>query len=130
MSKISRTPFNSSRMLTGGISSDKTLKEKTRGYTYFVTASSAVDININYIDKGSYYRFILKDDSTANIEVTTPSLVALLISDNGGVSVIEEAGTTLTIPSGAKAGTYVDLVCDGLKWYARGMSKGSQFTIS
>ena len=131
MAKIARTPFNSSRMITAEISSDTTLREKTKGYTYFVTTdSSTVNINISYVDKGSYYKFILKADSTGDIVVTTPSLVGLLISDNGSVSVIEDAGTTLTIPYAAKAGTYVDLICDGSKWYARGMSKGSEFAIS
>ena len=130
MAKIARTPFNSSRMITGGISSNKTLTVKTTGYTYFVTASSAVDININYADKGSYYKFILKTDSTADITIALPSLVGLLISDDGSVSVVEDTGTSLTIPSGASAGTYVDLICDGSKWYARGMSAGSAFTIS
>ena len=130
MAKIARTPFNASRIITEGISSDKDLLERTTGYTYFVTAASPVNINVRYIDKGSYYKFILKEDSTGDIVVTTPSLVGLLISDDGSVSVIEDVGTTLTIPSGAKAGTYVDLICDGSKWYARGMSAGSEFGIS
>lgn len=129
MAKIARTPFNASRMLTGGISSDITLDEKTKGYTYFVTASSAVAIDINYTDKGSYYKFIIKEDTAGEITITVPSLVALMISDDGSVSVVEGTGTTLTIPTGAKAGTYVDLICDGSKWYARGMSAGSAFTI-
>ena len=130
MAKISRTPFNASRMITGGIGSDTLLTGKTKGYTYFVTASSATNITVNYIDKGSYYKFILKADSTGDIVITLPAIVGLLISDNGSVSVIEATGTTLTIPSGAKAGTYVDLICDGSKWYARGMSAGTAFTIS
>ena len=130
MAKIARTPFNASRMLTGGISSDIVLSDKTKGYTYFVTASSAVAINVNYTDKGSYYKFILKSDSTAEITIQVPSLVALVISDDAGVSVVEGTGTTITIPSGAKAGTYVDLLCDGSKWYARGMSASSTFVIS
>jgi hypothetical protein len=130
MAKISRTPFNASRMITGGISSDTLLRQKTTGYVYFVTASSATNITINYTDKGSYYKFILKADSTGDIVINLPAIVGLLISDNGSVSVIEATGTTLTIPSGAKAGTYVDLVCDGSKWYAQGMSAGTAFTIS
>jgi hypothetical protein len=130
MAKIARTPFNASRMITGSINSNITLREKTKGYTYFVTATSAVAINVSYLDKGSYYKFILKTDSTGDIVITAPSLVGLLISDAGGVSVVEDTGTTLTIPAGAKAGTYVDLICDGSKWYARGMSAGSAFTIS
>lgn len=129
MAKIARTPFNASRMLTGGISSDITLDEKTKGYTYFVTASSAVAIDINYTDKGSYYKFIIKEDTAGDITIAVPNLVALMISDDGSVSVVEGTGTTLTIPTGAKAGTYVDLICDGSKWYARGMSAGSAFTI-
>lgn len=129
MAKIARTPFNASRMLTGGISSDITLDEKTKGYTYFVTASSAVAIDINYTDKGSYYKFIIKEDTAGDITIAVPNLVALMISDDGSVSVVEGTGTTLTIPTGANAGTYVDLLCDGSKWYARGMSAGSAFTI-
>lgn len=130
MAKISRTPFNASRMITESISSDKTLLKKSTGNTYFVTAPTAVAINIDYADKGCYYKFIIKKDTEATITITTPSLVGLMISDNGSIGVIEGAGTTLTIHANAKAGTYVDLVCDGTKWYARGMSSGSEFGIS
>ena len=132
MAKISRTPFNASRMITGGIRSDTTLREKTKGYTYFVKATSTVAINITYTDKGSYYKFIIKEESVEAITIDAPDLVGLMISDDGSnpVQVIEGVGTTLTIPAGAKAGTYVDLICDGSKWYARGMSAGSTFTIS
>lgn len=131
MSKIARTPFNASRMITDQISSSRNLSERTKGYTYFVTADSEIDINISYLDKGSYYKFIIKEETTGSITMTLPSLVGLMISDVAGtVSVVEDSGNTLTIPSGAKAGTYIDLLCDGSKWYARGMSAGSAFTIT
>ena len=132
MAKIARTPFNASRMITGVISENKNLSGRTRGYTYFIDSLSAgqISINIDYTDKGSYYKFILREDSQGPIQIQVPSLVALVISDDSGVSVIEGTGTTLTIPLYAKAGTYVDLICDGSKWYARGMSAGSEFGIS
>jgi len=130
MAKIARTPFNGARIITASISSDKAIIQKETGYTYFVNAQEAVAINLAYTSGGSYHKLILKEDSAGDITLTFSAVVGLLISDDSGVSVVEGTGTTITIPSGAKAGTYIDLICDGSKWYANGMSASAAFTIS
>ena len=109
------------------------LSINTQGYTFFVTATEAMSIDVGYLDKGSYYKLILKENATGNITITLPSVSGVLISDDlqgSGAVVVPGSGDTITIPSGAVTGTYIDLVCDGSKWYARGMSAGSAFIIS
>ena len=135
MAKIARTPFNASRMITGVISESRNLSGPTKGYTYFIDSLSEdeIVINIDYTDKGSYYKFILREDSQGLIKIQVPALVALVISksDAEGTVVYEGTGTYIDIAPGSKAGTYVDLICDGEKWYARGMSAGTiPFAIS
>jgi hypothetical protein len=132
MAKIARTPYNASRVISKEISSDVELSIGTQGYTFFVTATEAMSINVGYLDKGSYYKIILKENALADIIITLPSVSGVLISDDGlsGAQVVQDSGNKITIPSGAVTGTYIDLVCDGSKWYARGMSAGSAFTIT
>lgn len=134
MAKIARTPFNASRWVTKRVSSNTNLSIKQTGQCIFVSASSAVDLNINFLDKGSYFKIIVREDTTAGININLPAMEGVLIFDLGAGAGLVNAGesdqTTLTIPIGASAGTYVDLICDGLKWYVTGMAHGVQWTQS
>ena len=134
MAKIARTPFNASRWVTKRISSTTKLSIRQTGQCIFVSASSEVDLNINFLDKGSYFKIIVREDTTAAININLPAMEGVLIYDNSGAVGFTNAGdadqTTLNIPLGASAGTYVDLICDGLKWYVTGMAHGVQWTQS
>lgn len=134
MAKIARTPFNASRWVTKRVSSNTNLSIKQTGQCIFVSASSAVDLNINFLDKGSYFKIIVREDTSAAININLPAMEGVLIFDLGAGAGLVNAGesdeTTLTIPATASAGTYVDLICDGLKWYVTGMAHGVQWTQS
>lgn len=131
MAKIARTPFNASRWVTKRVSSSTNLSIKQTGQCIFVSASSQVDLNISFLDKGSYFKIIVREDTTAAININLPDMEGVLIYDAGtGAGFTNANQTTLTIPSGASAGTYVDLICDGSKWYVTGMAHGVQWTQS
>ena len=131
MAKIARTPFNASRWVTKRVSSSTNLSIKQTGQCIFVSASSVVDLNVNFLDKGSYFKIIVREDTTADININLPAMEGVLIYDAGaGAGFTNANQTTLTIPSGASAGTYVDLICDGSKWYVTGMAHGVQWTQS
>jgi hypothetical protein len=134
MAKISRTPFNGSRWITSYVSSDTTITKKLTGRCFFVTASSTTNLNVNFLDSGCYFKIIAREDTTGNINISFPTMEGVLIADDTSSVAITNAGesdqTTLTIPSGASAGSYVDLICDGQKWYVTGMAHGVHFTQS
>jgi hypothetical protein len=58
----------------------------------------------------------------------------VLVSDDGSGITLTNAGesgqTNLILASGATAGSYVDLICDGDKWYVTGMAHGVNWTQS
>ncbi len=128
MAKIARTPFNAARWLTKNISSDAQISNKLTGYCLFVTVDSeAVNLTFNYSEKGSYNKIILAEDSSYVLNIVFPAMEGVVIYDDGGVGVLQvgESGETkLTLPATAAAGSYIDLICDGDKWYVQGMTKG------
>lgn len=134
MAKISRTPFNASRWITSNLSSDTTITKKLTGRCFFVTAGSEIDLTVNFLDSGSYFKIIARENTSGDINIIFPSMEGVLISDDAVTTELTNAGesaqTILTIPSGASAGSYVDLICDGKKWYVTGMAHGAHFTQS
>lgn len=132
MAKIARTPFNAARWLTKNISSDAQISNKLTGYCLFVTVDSeAVNLTFNYSEKGSYNKIILTEDLSYELNIVFPAMEGVVIYDDGGVGVLQvgESGeTTLTLPATAAAGSYIDLICDGDKWYVQGMTKGVTWT--
>ena len=134
MAKISRTPFNGSRWITSYVSSDTTITAKLTGRCFFVTAGGATNLNVNFLDNGCYFKIIMRENTSGNVNISFPSMEGVLVSDNTSDVALTNAGesgqTTLTIPSGASAGSYVDLICDGNKWYVTGMAHGVHFTQS
>jgi hypothetical protein len=131
MAKSTRTPYNASRWVTKSISSDAILDLKLTGYCIFATAKSEITLTVNFTDNGAYFKIIVKEDTTDGLSVSFPSVKAVLVSDNGAASVVEGFGATITFPAGTKAGSYVDLLCDGSEWYVQGMHAGTDLaTIS
>lgn len=128
MAKIARTPYNGSRWLTKNVSSDTKITYKLTGQCIFVTANNPVTLNVDFLEKGSYFKIILRGDSSSNLSIVFPRVEGVVISDNGSGATLLNVGdsgqTRLTLPSGASAGSYVDLICDGDKWYVTGMAHG------
>ena len=128
MAKIARTPFNAARWLTRNISSNATISNKLTGYCLFVTADSeVVNLTVNYKDQGSYMKIILAESSSYDLNLILPAMEGVAIYDDGGVNIVslgDSGETTLTLPDGATAGSYIDLICDGDKWYVQAMTHG------
>jgi uncharacterized protein YjiK len=131
MAKIARTPFNAARWLTQNISSTSSISSKMTGYCLFVKAESeAVSLNIDYVDKGCYMKIILTETSSHELSITFPAMEGVAIYDDGGVGVLslgDSGETTLVLPAGATGGSYIDLICDGDKWYVQAMTHGAQW---
>jgi len=134
MAKIARTPFNAARWLTKNISADAQISNKLTGYCLFVTVDSeAVNLTFNYSEKGSYNKIILAEDSSYDLNIVFPAMEGVVIYDDAAVGVLqvgEADETKLTLPATAAAGSYIDLICDGDKWYVQGMTKGVTWTQS
>jgi len=133
MAKIARTPYNGSRWVTKRVSTSTILNQKLTGQCIFVTANENINLDVNFVDSGSYFKIILRQDTTGNITLTFPSVEGVIVSDDGSIALtnVGESGqTTLVIPTAASAGSYLDLISDGTKWYVTGMVHGVQPTQS
>jgi hypothetical protein len=128
MAKIARTPYNAARWLTKEVNTDLAITQKLSGYCLFVTADSTeVNLELNYVSQGSYIKIILTEDSSSQLNISFPAMEGIAIYDQNGVGVLslgDSDQTTLTLPAGASAGSYVDLICDGDKWYVQAMTHG------
>jgi len=128
MAKIARTPYNAARWLTKEVNTDLEITQKLSGYCLFVTADSTeVNLELNYVDQGSYIKIILAEDSSSQLNISFPAMEGIAIYDQNGVGVLslgDSDQTKLTLPAGATAGSYVDLICDGNKWYVQAMTHG------
>ena len=129
MAKTTRTPYNASRWITKFVSSSTTLEFKHTGQCIFVTANESIDLNVSFLDNGSYFKIILREDASNDVKIIFPSVEGVVVYDDGnGVGVVNVGVgglKTLVLPSGCSAGTYIDLICDGDKWYATGMGHGA-----
>lgn len=134
MAKIARTPFNAARWLTKDISASSQISNKLTGYCLFVTADTEeVSLIVNYVDKGSYMKIILSETSLYNLNVILPAMEGVAIYDDGAVGVLsvgDNDETTLILPANASAGSYIDLICDGDKWYVQAMTHGVAWSQS
>lgn len=128
MAKIARTPFNAARWLTKNISASSQISNKLTGYCLFATADTEqVDLTVNYIDQGSYMKIILSETSSYDLRVILPAMEGVAIYDDSGVGIVslgDSGETTLILPATATAGSYIDLICDGDKWYVQAMTHG------
>ena len=128
MAKTTRTPYNASRWITRFISKDTILELKHTGQCIFVTANEEVNINLSFLDNGSYFKIILREDAAADVKLNFSAVEGVVIYDDNGVGVVNVGANdlkTLVLPTGCSAGTFIDLICDGDKWYATGMGHGA-----
>ena len=134
MAKIARTPYNGSRWVTKRVSTSTVLNQKLTGQCIFVNANGNINLDINFVNSGSYFKIILREDTSGNITLTFPSVEGVIVSDDGSSIALTNVGdsgqTTLVIPTTASAGSYLDLISDGTKWYITGMIHGVQPTQS
>lgn len=75
-------------------------------------------------------KIILAETSSQELSLTFPAMEGVAIYDDGGVGVLslgDSGETTLALPTGATGGSYIDLICDGDKWYIQAMTHGVQW---
>ncbi len=134
MAKIARTPFNAARWLTRNISASSQISGKLSGYCLFVTAETEdVTLTVDYKDQGSYMKIILQETCAYKVDLVLPAMDGVAIYDDNGVDIISLGDgneTTLTLPANATAGSYIDLICDGDKWYVQAMTHGVTWSQS
>lgn len=132
MGKIARTPFNAARWLTINYTSSQIIGERLSGYCIFITASTAaVTLDVDYKRSGCYMKIILTDQSSHDLTVSLGAMEGVAIYDNSGVDILalgDIGETKLILPTGAAAGSYIDLICDGEKWYVQAMTHGVAWT--
>ena len=128
MAKIARTPFNAARWLTRNITTSSQISNKLTGFCLFVNpATEDITLTVNYKDQGSYMKIILQETCNYAVNVVLPAMEGVAIYDNGGVDILslgDNDETTLILPANATAGSYIDLICDGDKWYVQAMTHG------
>ena len=76
-------------------------------------------------------KIILTDQSSHDLTVQLGVMEGVAIYDNVGVDILplgDGGETKLILPSGATAGSYIDLICDGEKWYVQAMTHGVAWT--
>jgi hypothetical protein len=69
----------------------------------------------------------LAETSSYDLNLILPAMEGVAIYDDSGVNIVslgDSNETTLTLPAGATAGSYIDLICDGDKWYVQAMTHG------
>lgn len=134
MARIARTPFNAARWLTKNISSSSQISQKLTGYCLFVNpATENITLTVNYKDQGCYMKIILQESCAYKIDLVLPEMEGVAIYDDGGVDIIslgDSNETTLTLPAYASAGSYIDLICDGDKWYVQAMTHNATWSQS
>tara|TARA_R110002153_G_scaffold34313_9_gene102733 strand:- start:1504 stop:1887 length:384 start_codon:yes stop_codon:yes gene_type:complete len=123
MAKISRTPYNGARYVTRQISKSITLNSKMTGEALFIDAQEALTVNLPFLDNGAYFKIILKNTNVGIVTLTFASMSGIVFSDNGLVTsaTSHEAGTEMVIPVGSASGSFVDVLCDGERWYVQGL---------
>lgn len=133
MSKITRTPYNSSRWITKELIKTTKIDLKNTGECLFLNPVEEMELTFNFIDKGSYFKLILKEDAVAPIVLTTSyDFKGVLIYDDGedNSGVLKVDGDIIAIPQGSAAGTYLDLMCDGSNWYCQGVMQGAIWDLT
>jgi hypothetical protein len=128
MAKVSRTPYNGARYVTRQVNKDTTLNSKMTGEAVFVTADEAVTISIPFFDNGAYFRIILRNTNVGDLTLTFTSVSGVVFSDDGSstASTTYEDAQSIVIPAESAAGSFVDVICDGARWYAQGLVAPAQ----
>ena len=124
MAKIARTPYNGARYITQQVSKDTTLNSRMTGRAIFVDVQEEVNINIQYLSNGDYFRIILKSNSTAILNLNFNSVSGIVFADDGSstAAISYDDSTLVQIAAGSAAGSFMDIVCDGSKWYLHGLT--------
>ena len=83
-----------------------------------------MNINIQYLSNGDYFRIILKNNSAAVLNLNFNSVSGIVFADSGisTAATSYDDSTLVQIAAGSAAGSFMDIVCDGSKWYLHGLT--------
>jgi hypothetical protein len=141
MSKIARASRNASLMRVEEVEADKTILPAESGEVYLVDGSDDRTLTLPAVKAGAYIKVIISvavgGAKTVTIQAApnTVDILGVLMQQN--VADHSAAGTDLGAAGDDKVvfgnscgiGSYVELVCDGTKWYANGISHGGTLTF-
>ena len=136
MSKVARSARVASRQRVETISADKTITSAETGETYLIdwNTASALTITLPAMQDGAYFKFILKTklaDNDSSIVFNSAdntagdfagSIFEQVTGGSNANSAVQLCGShdILTISDDADIGSYLEVVCDGSKWYWTG----------
>jgi len=143
MAKVGRASRNASLMRVEAVSADKTILPAESGEIYLVDGSSNVTLTLPAVKAGAYIKVILSVACGGGTTVTiqaSPNTVDILgvlaqvnVADHTASNKTDlgAAGDDKVVfGNSCGAGSYVELVCDGTKWFASGFSHSGTLTFA
>jgi len=145
MSKVARSARVGSRNRMEAIAADKTITSAETGETYLIdwNTASALTITLPAMQDGAYFKFIFKTLLTVNGTVVINSADntagdfagSIFEQVTGGAnanSAVQLCGShdILTINDNVDIGSWLEVYCDGSKWYWTGMLSVSAVGIA
>ena len=141
MAKVGRASRNASLMRIESVSADKTILPSESGEIYLVDGSTSRTLTLPAVKEGAYIKVILSVACGGGTTVTiqsAPNTVDILgvlqqvnAADHSAAGA--DAGAAgddkVIFGNSCAAGSYVELVCDGTKWFASGLSHGGPLTF-
>jgi len=136
MSKVARSARVGSRNRMEAISADKTITSAETGETYLIdwNTASALTITLPAMQDGAYFKFIFKTLLTVNGTVVinsadntagdfAGSIFEQVTGGSNANSAVQLCGShdILTINDNVDIGSWLEVYCDGSKWYWTGM---------
>tara|TARA_Y100000114_G_scaffold32426_1_gene27886 strand:+ start:119 stop:550 length:432 start_codon:yes stop_codon:yes gene_type:complete len=135
MAKVARAARVASRQRVEAVSADKTIASAETGELYLVDASAgSVVITLPAVQDGAYFKFILSADNGGGTTMTIQAapntvdidgmLIRIDTTDHGSGGVDKGAGgdDKVVFGNSCSKGSYVEIYCDGTKWFAHGIA--------
>ena len=136
MAKISRSPYHGSRYVKRIFNKNTDVRFVHSGDVLFIDVpTGGMNLTYNYNYEGCYNKIIIRE-SMGDLTISFNSSVSgVIVYDVGGQADVIQAQTpqessSITVASGATDGSTLDLICDGQRWYIKGLIHGSIVTSS
>jgi len=135
MSKVGRASRNASYKRVETITASKTITDAESGELYFIgDVGASIDITLPALKAGAYFKFMITEEFDNNSSIvdiltagaagTIKGAVAVAEDDATGPNYILDSGSatkcTLDGDPDIKAGSYLEIECDGTNWYVTG----------
>ena len=136
MAKVGRASRNSSYKRVETITASKTISDAESGELYFIgDVGASIDITLPALKAGAYFKFIISeefDNDSSIVDILTAGAAGTI---TGHVQIAEDDGTGLNYQTDSgsatkctldgnpdiKVGSYLEIECDGNKWFVTGV---------